>query len=80
MTQSEPHRTLTISALGVTQIFAWESRLDDLPAVLAKPTAADTGWPFAWIVGGLSLGLLASGLASRVVGRAIERRGGLHPF
>lgn len=74
-TTPEPHRTLVISALGITQILAWGSSYY-LPAVLAKPIAADTGWPFAWVVSGLSVGLLVSGLASRQVGRAIERRGG----
>jgi MFS family permease len=64
-----------ISALGLTQILAWGSSYY-LPTVLARPIAANTGWPFTWVVGGLSLGLLVSGLASRQVGRAIERHGG----
>jgi hypothetical protein len=34
------------------------------------------GWPLSWAVGGVSLGLLASGLAAPLVGRAIDRRGG----
>jgi len=38
--------------------------------------AADTGWPLSWIVGGLSLGLLVSGLVSPRVGRLIDARGG----
>jgi MFS family permease len=70
-----PPRRLIIAALGVTQIFAWGSSYY-LPAVLARPIAADTGWPFPWVVGGLSLGLLAAGLASPRVGRMIERHGG----
>jgi MFS family permease len=66
---------LIITALGVAQIFAWGSSYY-LPAVLAKPITNDTGWPLAWVVGRLSLGLLAAGLVSPSVGRVIERRGG----
>ncbi len=61
---------LIISTLGVGQIFAWGSSYY-LPAVLAKPIADDTGWPLTWVVGGLSLGLLAAGLISPWVGRTI---------
>ena len=70
-----PSRVIIISVLGVTQIFAWGSSYY-LPAVLAKPIAADTGWSLSWVVGGLSLGLLIAGLVSPWVGRAIARRGG----
>ena len=68
-------RRLVIAVLGMTQIFAWGCSYY-LPAVLARPIAADTGWPFGWVVGGVSLGLLVSGLVSPRVGRAIERSGG----
>jgi MFS family permease len=64
-----------VTALGVTQIFAWGSSYY-LPAVLAAPIAADTGWSLRWVVGGLSLGLLIAGLVSPWVGRAIARLGG----
>lgn len=64
-----------VSALGIAQILAWGSSYY-LPAVLAQPIAADTGWPLTWVVGGLSLGLLVSGLASPWVGRLIHRHGG----
>jgi MFS family permease len=74
-TTPPPHRPRIIAALGVTQIFAWGSSYY-LPAVLARPISADTGWPFPWVVGGLSLGLLAAGLVSPRVGRMIERHGG----
>jgi MFS family permease len=70
-----PSRAVIISVLGVTQIFAWGSSYY-LPAVLAKPIAADTGWSLSWVVGGLSLGLLIAGLVSPWVGRAIARSGG----
>ncbi len=64
-----------ISALGVVQILAWGSSFY-LPAVLAGPVAASTGWPLAWVVGGLSLGLLVAAFASPHVGAAIYRHGG----
>ncbi|MDN3570030.1 MFS transporter [Methylobacterium longum] len=57
------------------QILAWGSTYY-LPAVLAEPIARDTGWPLAWIVGGLSVGLLVAALASPRVGAVIQARGG----
>ena len=66
---------LLITALGVAQIFAWGSSYY-LMAVVAQPIADDTGWPLAWVVGGLSLGLLVAGLISPRVGRLIQHRGG----
>jgi MFS family permease len=68
-------RWLVVGALGINQILAWGSSYY-LPAVLAQPIAADTGWPLTWVVGGLSLGLLVSGLAAPLVGRLIHRHGG----
>ena len=70
-----PRRWPVISALGVTQILAWGSSYY-LPAVLAGPMAADTGWPLSWVVGGLSAGLVIAATASPYVGRVIARRGG----
>ncbi len=68
-------RLSTISALGVAQIFAWGATYY-LPAVLAHPIAADTGWPLSHVVAGLSVGLFASGVASPRVGRIVRDRGG----
>ncbi|WP_279356745.1 MFS transporter [Methylobacterium indicum] len=68
-------RLTVISALGVVEILAWGSSFY-LPAVLAGPIAADTGWPLAWVVGGLSIGLLVAAIASPRVGIAIHRHGG----
>ena len=64
-----------IPVLGVTQILAWGSSYY-LLAVLAQPIASDTGWPLAWVVGGLSLGLLVAGIVSPRVGDGIQRLGG----
>jgi hypothetical protein len=64
-----------ISALGVVQILSWGSSFY-LLGVLAAPIAAETGWPLAWVFGGLTLGLLTAGLISPRVGRFIGERGG----
>jgi MFS family permease len=64
-----------VAVLGFTQCLSWGSSYY-LLAVLAKPIAADTGWPLTWVVGGLSLGLLIAGFASPAMGRAVERFGG----
>ncbi len=64
-----------VPALGLMQILAWASSYY-LPAVIAKPAAESAGWPLAWTVAGISVGLLTSGLAAPRIGRAIERRGG----
>lgn len=68
-------RSAVITALGVVQILAWGSSYY-LPAVLAAPIAADTGWPLPWIAGSLSIGLLVAGLVAPHVGRAIGSTGG----
>lgn len=68
-------RATIVAALGVTQILAWGSSYY-LPAVLAAPIVASTGWSLGWVIGGLSLGLFISGAISPAVGRTIERWGG----
>ena len=68
-------RAVVVTALGVTQIFAWGCSYY-LIAVLAEPIAVETGWARAWIVGGVSLGLLTAGAISPWVGRAIAALGG----
>ena len=70
-----PRLRAIIPVLGVTQILAWGSSYY-LLAVLAKPIAGDTGWPLAWVVGGLSLGLLVAGIVSPRVGDGIQHVGG----
>jgi MFS family permease len=71
----KPSPRVVITTLGITQILAWGSSFY-LPAVLAKPIAADTGWSLGWVVGGLSVGLLAAGLVAPKVGRTIDANGG----
>jgi MFS family permease len=71
----EPRRSAVIIALGITQIFAWGCSYY-LPAVLAKPITAGTGWPLPWVVGGVSIGLFVAGLVSPIVGRTIQQYGG----
>ena len=68
-------RLIVVSAVGIAQILAWGSSYY-LLAVLAGPVARDMGWPLAWVVSGLSLGLLISGLVSPRVGHLIDQRGG----
>lgn len=70
-----PRRRVIVTILGAMQILAWGSSFF-LLAVLKDPIAAETGWPVAWVVAGLSLSLLTSAIAAPAVGRAIERRGG----
>jgi MFS family permease len=64
-----------VTTLGLLQILGWGSTFYIL-AVLGRPIAADTGWPFAWVIGGLSIALLVASLVSPFVGRTIAARGG----
>lgn len=68
-------RRLVVGVLGITQILAWGSSTY-LPAVLNAPVVADTGWPLAWVAGGLSAGQLMAAAVSPKVGRAIGELGG----
>src|SRR5919199_61329 len=70
-----PRRAVVVAGLGVTQILSWGSSFH-LPAVVAAPISAETGWPLASVIGGLSLGLVVAALVSPRVGRAIEAQGG----
>ena len=75
MTRSEPRPGVVVATLGVFQILAWGSSFY-LLGVLAPAITADTGWPPALVVSGLSLALLAAGIVSPGVGRTIQRHGG----
>jgi MFS family permease len=70
-----PGGRIAVPLLGIAQIVSWGSSFY-LLAVLAEPIAADTGWPLAWVVGGVSVGLLCSGVAAPFVGRMIDGFGG----
>ena len=64
-----------MTALGFTTLLGYGSSYY-LPAILAAPISADTGWPLHWVVGGLSIGLLAGGIAAPCIGRAVDQHGG----
>ena len=66
---------IVVSGLGIVQILAFGTTYY-LLAVLAGPIVADTGWPLAAVIGGISVGLLTAGLISPFVGRVIHRQGG----
>lgn len=68
-------RWVVVSAIGMAQILAWGSTYY-LLSLLAGPIVADTGWPLAWVFGGLSVGLLVSGLVSPRIGHLIDGHGG----
>jgi MFS family permease len=64
-----------VVALGITQITAWGTSYYCL-GVLAGPISHDTGWSRGFVFLGFTVALLAMGLVSNAVGRAIDRRGG----
>lgn len=72
---SERGRAVVVTALGVVQILSWGSSFY-LLGVLAAPIIADTGWPKAAVVGGLTAALVTAGFASPRVGAAIQATGG----
>ena len=68
-------RSVTITALGVSQILGWGTSFY-FPAVLAPTIVADTGWSLGCVVSGTSIGLLVAGLIAPRVGVMIDRQGG----
>ena len=68
-------RHLVVGVLGVTQIVGYGTTFY-LLSILSAPISLDTGWPQPWVIAGLSIGMLCGGLASPVVGLAIDRHGG----
>jgi MFS family permease len=71
----KPNRYVVVSALGIGQIVTWGSTFY-LLAVLAPAIARDTGWPYDWVIGGVSVGLLVAGIVSPRIGRLIGEHGG----
>jgi MFS family permease len=63
-----------VLALGITQITAWGTSYYCL-GVLARPISQDTGWSRGFVFLGFTVALLAMGVVSSWVGRAIDRRG-----
>ncbi len=68
-------RAVIITALGMAQILSWGTSFYFL-AVFAAPITRDTGWPYEWVIAGVSVGLLIAGFVSPRVGREIGSRGG----
>ena len=64
-----------ICALGVAQIISWGSLFYSI-AVLGESMRADLGVSGTWLFGAFTAGLVCSGLASPLVGRMIDTRGG----
>lgn len=64
-----------VVSLGITQIIGWGTTVYAL-GVLAKPITGATGWRVDLVIGGITAALLASGLVSTTVGRALDRFGG----
>ena len=68
-------RHILVALLGLMTILSYGTTYY-LLTVLGPAIVAETGWPLPPVVGGLSLGLMASGLAAPWIGRRIERYGG----
>jgi MFS family permease len=64
-----------VLALGITQITAWGTSYYCL-GVLAGPIGRDMGWSRGFVFLGFTVALLAMGVVSNAVGRAIDRHGG----
>src|SRR5262245_52538165 len=65
---------VAVLALGITQITAWGTSYYCL-GVLAGPISQDTGWSRGFVFLGFTVAVLAMGLVSSAVGRAIDRHG-----
>jgi MFS family permease len=65
----------SVPVLGITMILTWGT-LFYAAALLLPLLAQARGWPIALAMSGISAGLLAGGLASPFVGKAIDRHGG----
>src|SRR3954451_11065941 len=64
-----------VSVLGVTQIISWGA-IYYTPVLIVPLIAREHGWAIAFGMGGFSVGRLAAGLVSPLVGRSIDRFGG----
>jgi MFS family permease len=68
-------RALPVAILGALQILSYGTTFY-LLAILAAPISRETGWPYSFIVAGISVGLFVAGLVSPRVGHTIQRHGG----
>ena len=68
-----PHRAVPV--FGITMILTWGT-LFYSAALLLPLLAQARGWPIALVMSGISVGLLAGGLASPKIGKAIDQYGG----
>ncbi|MEE8472934.1 MAG: hypothetical protein V3S82_07180, partial [Dehalococcoidia bacterium] len=62
---------VTAALAGIAMVVAFNPVL----AVLMKPMEAEMGWSRAAISGAMSVGSLAAGLLSVLVGRMVDKRG-----
>ena len=62
-------------ALGASQLVCWGISYY-LVALFGERIGRETGWSAATVHGGFSVALVAMGIASPAVGRAVDRRGG----
>jgi MFS family permease len=65
---------IAVLALGITQITVWGTSYYCL-GVLAGPISRDMGWSRGFVFLGFTVALLAMGIVSSAVGRAIDRHG-----
>jgi MFS family permease len=70
---SSPIGTAVI-AVGLHQIIAWGTTLYVL-GVLGASIGRDMGWSRGFVYSGVTVGLIASGVVSTLIGRAIDRLG-----
>jgi MFS family permease len=64
-----------VAVLAITQILAWGA-IYYTPVLTVPLIAADHGWSRTFAMGGFSLGILVTGLASPYVGILVDRYGG----
>lgn len=72
---SRERRTLVVIALGTVQTLGWGSTYY-LPAILARPMAAEFGVSTGWIYGAFSAAMLLTAFIGPTVGHRIDRFGG----
>lgn len=63
-----------VCTVGMSQIMSWGTTLY-LLGVMGQPIATETGWSRTAVFGGLTLGLIVSGVTSTWMGRLIDRVG-----